>query len=364
MNIPNNNMQRLFSKHKQDYMKVLESVLDRGVYVLGDEVSTFERNFAKYIGTNYCVGTANCLDSLYLSFRMIGIQEGDEVIVPANTFIATVMGISKNKGTPIFCEPDEFYNIDPARIEALITPKTKAICVVHLYGQICSMPQIMEIARKHNLYVIEDVAQAHGASINGKKAGSWGDIGCFSFYPTKNLGGFGDGGCLTFNDETYLELAKSLRNYGRMGLYHFVYEGINSRLDEIQAAFLNKKLEHFDELLEDRKRIAKRYLTEIKNPKIQLPKTKFELESHIWHLFVVATEKRDEFKEYLHQHGIGTIIHYPEPPHLSKTYAYLNHQVGDYPITETYANTILSLPFYNYMSDEEIDYVVKVINAY
>lgn len=364
MNVSSNRLDRQYQAFKKEYLEKIEEVLDSGWYVLGKEVSAFEQEFAQYCGSQFCVGLASGLDALTMAFEVLKIGQGDEVLVPANTYIATVMGITKNGATPIFIEPDEFYNMDATLIEAAITEKTKAICVVHLYGQIANMPEIMKIAKKHQLVVVEDCAQAHGASIQGKKVGTYGDIGCFSFYPTKNLGGFGDGGAITTDDPKLAEEFKMLRNYGSRVTYYFEKIGYNSRLDELQAGLLRVKLKHLNQLNEERMQIADKYLSGIDNPLIQLPKRAFEKEGHIFHQFVVETEQRSQFIDYLKQHGIETKIHYPQPPHLAEAYEHLGYHEGDLPITEGMANRVLSLPIYNEMTEEEINYVIEIINQY
>ncbi len=362
MKVPFNVLNKTYFMKQEEYeTKVLE-VLRNGWYVLGSEVKEFEKEFANYIGTKYSIGLDNGLNALVIAFRELGVGQGDEVIVQANTYIASVMGITMNGAMPVFVEPDEYFNIDVEKIESVITEKTKAICVVHLYGQASNMEKIMEIAKKYNLYIVEDCAQSHGADFNGKRTGTFG-IGCFSFYPSKNLGCFGDGGAITTNDEKLDRDFRVLRNYGSDKRYYNEVVGYNSRLDELQAGLLRVKLSHLNELTEEREKIANRYLSEIKNPKIELPKVRKGATS-VWHLFVVKTEERDRLQKYLEENGIGTVIHYPIPPHLSKAYEYLGYKKGDFPITERYAETVLSLPLYNGMTVNEQDYVIEVINRY
>jgi dTDP-4-amino-4,6-dideoxygalactose transaminase len=315
------------------------------------------------LGSKYCVGVNSGLDALILAVRSLNIGKEDEVIVPANTYIATVLGITENDATPIFVEPDEYYNIDANKIEEKITDKTKAIMVVHLYGQAANMKKIKEIADEHNLYLIEDCAQSHGAKFEGKTTGTYGDIGCFSFYPTKNLGAFGDAGAIVTDNVEIAEKIKMLRNYGSQKKYQNKIEGINSRLDEIQASLLNVKLKHYNELRKQREKIANRYLSEITNPRVELPEIR-KGSDHVWHLFEIRTAERDKLQAYLKNNGIGTQIHYPIPPHLSEAYEYLGYKKGDFPKTEKLADTLLSLPIYDGMKDEEIDYVIKIINEY
>lgn len=363
MNISSNVLDRQFQLYKEEYEAKAIEVLNSGWYILGKEVAAFEEEFAKYIGSSYAVGLASGLDALVIAFRALGIGEGDEVIVQGNTYIASVMGITMNGATPVFVEPDEYYNMDVSKIEAAITDKTKAILVVHLYGQAAQMDEIVKLCKKHNLYLVEDCAQCHGAQFNGQMTGTFGDIGCFSFYPSKNLGAFGDAGAITTNNKEIAEKVKVLRNYGSEKRYHNSVVGYNSRLDELQAGLLRVKLSHIEELNEQRKYISDRYRAGIKNEAIKLPLIR-EGCSHVWHLFVVYVEAREAFINYLNDKGIGTIVHYPIPPHLSEAYAYLGCKIGDYPITETYADHVVTLPLYNGMTDEEIDYVINVINQY
>lgn len=363
MRINFNQLKRGYEKYKEEYDKAAIEALESGWYILGKKVEEFENNFSKFIGSNYCVGVNSGLDALILAIRSLDIGKEDEVIVPANTYIATVLGITENDATPIFVEPDEYYNIDANKIEEKITDRTKAIMVVHLYGQAANMKKIKDIADKHNLYLIEDCAQSHGAKFEGKTTGTYGDIGCFSFYPTKNLGAFGDAGAIVTDNFEIAKKIKMLRNYGSQKKYHNKIKGVNSRLDEIQASLLNVKLNHYNELRKEREKIANRYLSEITNPRIELPKIRKGSE-HVWHLFEIKTEERDKLQKYLKDNGIGTQIHYPIPPHLSEAYEYLGYKKGDFPKTEKLANTLLSLPIYDGMKDEEVDYVIRIINEY
>ena len=358
-----NNLERQYSLHRSEYeIKALE-VLRSGWYILGKEVEEFEKEWAEYIGSRYCVGLASGLDALWISFRLLNIEEGDEVIVCANAYIACVMGISMNNGTPIFVEPDEYYNIDPERIEAAITPKTKAILAVHLYGQSCDMTTIMDLAKKYHLYVVEDCAQSHGSKWRNQTLGSIGDIGCFSFYPSKGCGAFGDAGCIVTNNEELAKKFRIFRNYGSEKRYYNQMVGCNSRLDELQAGLLRVKLKHMEEFNQERRVIAQRYLQEIQNPLLKMPKIRSGADS-TWHQFVVRTKERDRLKSFLEEKGIGTLIHYPIPPHLSEAYQYLGKKKGDYPKTEEYAEQVLSLPMYNGMTREELDYVIEIINKF
>lgn len=364
MKVASNRLDRQFQAYEDEYLAKVKEVLNSGWYILGNEVKEFEKEFAEYCGSQHCVGLASGLDALTMSFEILKIGAGDEVLVPANTYIATVMGITKAGATPIFIEPDEFYNMDASKLERAITSKTKAICVVHLYGQIANMPEIMKIAKAHDLKVIEDCAQAHGASVHGQKVGTFGDIGCFSFYPTKNLGGFGDGGAITTDSKELADEFRMMRNYGSRKTYYFEKIGYNSRLDELQAGMLRVKLKYLNKLNEERAAIAQRYLNEIKNSKVELPKLMFDKVGHIFHLFVVEVDNREDFINYLNKYEIETKIHYPEPPHLAEAYRNLGYHKNDFPITERMANRVLSLPIYNEMTEDEITYVINIINQY
>ena len=363
MKIMANRMDRGFYRYQSEFEEKALDVLRSGWYVLGAEVEQFEKEFADYTGASYCVGVASGLDALWIAFRVLGIGQGDEVIVQGNTYIASVMGITINGATPVFVEPDEYFNIDASAIEAKITEKTKAILVVHLYGQASNMKAIMDIAQKYNLKVVEDCAQSHGARADGQMTGTFGDIGCFSFYPSKNLGAFGDAGAIVTNSKEIADDVRVFRNYGSEKRYYNKVVGTNSRLDEIQAALLRVRLSHLDELTAEKTKICERYLKELKNKKIKLPKIR-KGSTHIWHQFVIRCTARDELMQYLADRGIGTIIHYPIPPHLSEAYTYLNIHEGELPITEQYAHEVLSLPLYNGMTDEEQRYVIDCINEF
>ncbi|MDD6126941.1 MAG: DegT/DnrJ/EryC1/StrS family aminotransferase [Veillonellaceae bacterium] len=354
---------RQFELYQEEYEAAALRVLRSGWYVLGPEVRAFEQAFAAFVGRKYCVGVASGLDALTLSVRALGIGAGDEVIVPANTYIATVLAITANGATPVFVEPDDGFTLDPARIEAAITPKTRAIMVVHLYGQAAQMDVICRIAKAHGLRLVEDCAQSHGAKFSGTMTGAFGDAGCFSFYPTKNLGAFGDAGAVVTDDEELAGTLRMLRNYGSEKKYYNKLVGVNSRLDELQAALLRTKLSHLKELNAERERIAAAYLSGIQNPAIRLPKQR-ENANHVWHQFVIETEDRDGFQQYLADHDIQTVIHYPIPPHLAECYQYLGHKEGDYPIAERMAKTVLSLPMFNGMREDEVQYVIDMVNKY
>ena len=308
--IMTNNLERQFSLFADEYEKKAVEVLRSGWYILGNEVANFEKEWASYIGAKHCVGVASGLDALWMSFRILGIGSGDEVIVCGNAYIACVMGITINNATPIFVEPDKYDNIDADRIEEKITDKTKAILAVHLYGTSCDMVKIMDIAKKYNLKVVEDCAQSHGNHFNGQKVGTFGIIGCFSFYPSKGCGAFGDAGCIVTNDDKIADSFKVFRNYGSRVRYQNEVVGTNSRLDEIQAGLLRVKLKHLDQLNNERCMLANRYLTEIKNPLISLPVLRPGSDS-TWHQFVLhIPNRRDDFIDFLSKKGIATLIHY------------------------------------------------------
>lgn len=352
-----------FQMYQSEYEAAALRVLRSGWYVLGSEVQQFEEAFAKYTGRKYCVGLNSGLDALILSVRALGIGSGDEVIVQANTYIATVLGITENGATPVFVEPDAFFNMDADRLEQAITDRTRAIMVTHLYGQASNMTPIVEIAQRHHLEIIEDCAQSHGACFGGKMTGTFGVSGCFSFYPTKNLGAFGDAGAVVTDDAAFADKLRMMRNYGSKVKYHNEIEGVNSRLDEMQAALLSVKLAHLQELNEERRMLAKRYSEGITNPRVILPGVREGAES-IYHQYVVRCADRDALQKALEQQGIQTQIHYPIPPHLAGCYAHLGHKKGEYPITEAYADEVLSLPIYTGMTLEEQDYVIRRINAW
>ena len=358
-----NNLLRQFSLHQDEYEKKALEVLRSGWYILGREVSSFEEEWAQYVGAKYCVGLASGLDSLWIAFRLLGITKGDEVIVSANAYIACVMGITINGATPVFVEPDEYDNIDANKIEAAITPRTKAILAVHLFGQACDMTKIMELAHKYDLKVVEDCAQSHGNHWHGKCVGTFGDIGCFSFYPTKGCGAFGDAGCIVTNDKNLADACRVFRNYGSEKRYHNKMVGSNSRLDEIQAGLLRVKLKYLDKFNEERNSLAQQYLDNIYNPLIRLPKIRPGADS-TWHQFVIHCTYRDDLQDWLGKNGIGSLIHYPIPPHLSEAYAYLGKKKGDYPIAERMAGEVLSIPMYNGMTQEEQQKVIDVINSF
>lgn len=355
-------LHKINQRFKSEIDLAISEVLESGWYLLGEKNKAFEENFAKYCETKFSIGCANGLDALHLAIRAYDFPKDSEIIVPANTYIASILAISNCGLKPILVEPNlETYNIDADLIEAKITEKTKAIVVVHLYGQAVEMEKIWELAKKYNLKIIEDSAQAHGAIYQGKKVGNLGDIGCFSFYPGKNLGALGDGGSITTNDEEVAIKIRAIANYGSLIKYENIYKGLNSRLDEIQAAILDLKLQFLDADNQQRREIAKIYRENIKNEKIVLPKP-YKEESHVWHLFVIRTKDRDKLQEYLKIKGIQTLIHYPIPPHKQKAYAEWNHL--SFPITEQIHREVLSLPISPVMSKEEAFCVVQALNEF
>lgn len=363
MKIMANRMDRGFFRYQKEFEDKALEVLRSGWYVLGKEVQSFEKEFAAYTGAADCVGLASGLDALWIAFRVLGIGAGDEVIVQGNTYIASVMGITMNGATPIFVEPNEYFNIDVTKIEEKITERTKAILVVHLYGQASKMDDVVALAKKYNLKLVEDCAQSHGACFQGQMTGTFGDVGCFSFYPSKNIGAFGDGGAVVVKDPKLAEDFRIFRNYGSEKRYYNKIVGANSRLDELQAGLLRVRLRHVGECEEERVQIAERYLKGIHNSKVRLPGIQ-EGATAVWHQFVVRCEERDALMAYLNEREIGTIIHYPIPPHLSEAYQYLGYQKGAFPITERCADEVLSLPMYNGMTPEEQQYVIDAINAF
>lgn len=341
-------------------------VIDSGWYISGPELKKFEQDFAKYCGVKHCLGVANGLDALTLVIRAwkeLGkLREGDEIIVPANTYIASVLSITENNLVPVFVEPNEAtYNIDPQKIKEKISPKTKAILPVHLYGQIAEMPEILKIAKNHNLLILEDSAQAHGASIDGRKVGNWGDASGFSFYPGKNLGALGDAGAITTNDDELANVLDHLRNYGSKIKYKNEFKGVNSRLDEIQAAMLGVKLKYLDEHTQRRRKVANAYLKGISHPLLKLPFVESE-EHHVWHLFVVRTSHREALIKHLETSGVQTLIHYPIPPHKQNAYKEYNQNV--FKLTEDIHSQVLSIPLGPTMTDAEISAVIGALNSF
>jgi dTDP-4-amino-4,6-dideoxygalactose transaminase len=360
--IPFLDLHKINEKSRGEIDSAISRVLDSGQYILGKENESFCKNFAKYCGTEYAIGVANGMDALNLIIKGYGFNKNDEIIVPANTYIASILAISENNCIPVLIEPDiSTYNINPELIEEKITSRTKAIMVVHLYGQCVQMEKIWNLAEKYNLKIIEDAAQAHGAVYKGKRAGNFGDAAGFSFYPGKNLGCLGDGGAIVTNDVELAEKIKALRNYGSRVKYENLYKGFNSRLDEIQAAVLNVKLLFLDADNQRRREIAKYYCENIRNERVILPNVHDE-DAHIWHLFVVRTDNRNKFQEYMKEAGVQTAIHYPISPHKQPAYAEWNHL--SFPITEKIHREVISLPISPVMIDNEVKKVVTAVNEY
>jgi len=366
MNIPFLDLKAINAAYRDELIQAATRVIDSGWYIQGQEVEAFEQEFAAYCGTKYCIGMGNGLDALTLTLRAwkeLGkLKEGDEIIVPANTYIATILAITANCLTPVLVEPDlDTYNLSPRLMRQAITPRTKAVMPVHLYGRLAEMPEIMAIAQEHKLLVLEDAAQAHGASLQGRKAGNWGNAAGFSFYPGKNLGALGDAGAVTTNDEELAKTIRALGNYGSHKKYENLYQGVNSRLDEIQAAMLRVKLRHLDREIEARRKVARAYLDGITNPLVELPHWEIE-EQHVFHLFVVRCAKRDALQEYLRERGVQTLIHYPVPPHKQKAYAGWN--VLDYTVAERIHREVLSLPMGATLDDKSFMIILKSIELF
>jgi dTDP-4-amino-4,6-dideoxygalactose transaminase len=357
------NLKALNIKYSAQYKDALERVLASGWFIMGEELSSFENEYARFSSTNHCIGVGNGLDAIVLCLTALGIGKGDEVIVPSNTYIATWLAVTHVGATIVPVEPLlETYNIDPEKIEAAITSKTKVIIPVHLYGLPAEMDKIMKIAKKHNLYVIEDNAQAQGAKFEGKITGSWGHINATSFYPGKNLGAIGDGGAITTNDAHLAEKVRMLRNYGSHEKYKNDCIGFNSRLDELQAAFLSVKIQNLTDENELRKKIASRFLQEIKNPAIVLPSYSTSRSEHVWHLFVIRTEFRTKLQEYLKNVGIQHLIHYPIPPH--KQTAYFEFNSISLPISEKIHKEVLSIPICPTLTEKEVGFIIESLNQF
>lgn len=365
MKVPFVSFAPMHSEIRTELDDAYSRVIDKNYFIHGEECTLFEEEFAEFCGAKYCVGVANGLDALFLILKAMGISSGDEVIVPSNTYIATALAVSNTGALPVFVEPDiNTYNIDVNCIEQKITSRTKAIIAVHLQGRAADMDEINRIAKKHNLRVIEDAAQAHGARYKGSRVGSMSDAAGFSFYPGKNLGALGDGGCITTNNKELADKVRALGNYGSDYKYHHIYKGVNSRLDELQAAFLREKLKKLDKWNNKRREIANIYLNQIKNPNIALPLKSDNIFEHIYHVFVIRCKERDKLEEYLNERGIGTVKHYPIPMHRQLAYKDLGICQGELPIAEEISRTVLSLPMYYGMTDEEIQYVVKCVNEF
>ncbi|AWT48949.1 aminotransferase [Psychrobacter sp. YP14] len=363
--IPFLDLKAVNQQYRDELVAAATRVIDSGWYIGGNELSRFEDSFATYCGTKHCIGVANGLDALILTLKawmlMGKLQEGDEVIVPTNTYIASILAISANHLTPVLVEPDVVTcNLSPEKVQAAITDKTKAILPVHLYGQLADMPNIMALAKQHNLLVLEDAAQAHGASLNGTKAGNFGNAAGFSFYPGKNLGALGDAGAITTNDDELAQTLRALRNYGSHEKYKNLFQGVNSRLDDIQAAMLSVKLGYLDSEIAHRRAVAKVYLDGIHNPAITLPA--YYSESHVWHVFVIRCDDRDNLQRYLADNGVQTLIHYPIAPHKQQAYQQWNHI--SYPISEAIHQQVLSLPMSPVLSMDDAQKVVELCNAY
>ena len=363
--IPFLDLKSINAQYRDELIEACTRVIDSGWYITGNEVTRFEENFAEYCGTKHAIGVANGLEALILTLRawkeMGKLHAGDEVIVPSSTYIASILAISANDLIPVLVEPDlNTYNLCPIETKAAITDKTRAILPVHLYGQLADMPALMDIAKQNNLLVLEDSAQSHGASIDGRKAGNWGDAGAFSFYPGKNLGALGDAGAVTTNDDELANTLRALRNYGSHKKYENLFQGVNSRLDEIQAAMLNVKLPYLDNETEHRRKVANAYLEGINNNNIILPNP--ARESHVWHVFVIRCKQRDELQRYLSEQGIQTLIHYPIPPHKQQAYKDWNNQ--SYPISEQIHQEVLSLPMGPTLSMQEVDKIISAVNKF
>ena len=365
------NLQSSNAQYADELIAAASRVILSGWYIQGTELEKFEEEFSEYCGSKHCIGVANGLDALTLTMRAwkeLGqISEADEIIVPANTYIASILSITENLLTPVFVEPDlQTYNICPSRIESMITSKTKAILVVHLYGQMAPMPEIVELAEKYKLLILEDSAQAHGAAINGKRAGNWGHASGFSFYPGKNLGALGDAGAVTTNDDKLAKTIREIRNYGSDKKYHHQFQGVNSRMDEIQAAMLRVKLKYLSIEINRRREIAIEYVNRISNSAIIHPISKIssinELENHAFHLYVILSKERDTLRKYLSDQGVETLIHYPIAPHRQKAFA--KYKDLRLPITEKIHEQVLSLPIGPTMSENDVDYVISALNSF
>lgn len=356
-------LERLFKKYQPEYEEATLGALRSGWYILGKEDKEFERRFSEMHGVRNCVGLGNGLDALSLAVRALGIGSGDEIIVQTNTFIASALAITANGATPVFVDVDSFYGISYEAIEKAITPRTKAIMPVHLFGQMCDMNIILDIARKNHLYVIEDCAQAHFSTYSGRLAGTIGDIGCFSFYPTKTVAAFGDAGAIITNSDELAKKIRMLANYGSNIKYKHEITGVNTRLDEIQAAIIMVNMKHVWQGNEERTQIANMYLSRIRNEKIILPAIRKNC-THVWYTFVIRCKDREGLVRHLESLGVHTQIHYPIPCHLAECYKDFGYSIGDIPIAEQYAKEILSLPIYVGMHDDEVQYVIDSINAY
>ncbi len=356
-------MDRLYAQHEEEYNAVALEILRSGRYISDAHLAAFEAEFASFLGVSHCVGVASGLDALRITFRVLGLGPGDEVLVQGNTFIAGFMGISDCGALPVPVEANARFAMDPADLERKITPRTKAVLVTHLFGMMTAMQPIVNLCEKYGLLLIEDCAQAHGACENGRKAGTFGKAACFSFYPTKNLGGFGDGGAIATNDAAFAEKCRVYRNNGSEKKYHNALIGVNSRLDELQAGLLRIRLKYLNEMNEERNALAGRYFSEIRNPLLRLPQPAPQT-YNVWHQYVICCEHRDVLQRFLLSRGIHTLIHYPIPPHLSEAYRYLGLARGSLPATERLCDTVLSLPIYNCMAEEEQACVIEALNDF
>lgn len=368
--IPFLDLKAINARYRDELIAAATRVIDSGWYIQGREVKAFEEEFATYCGSKHCIGVANGLDALTLTLRawkeMGKLKEGDEVIVPANTYIASILAITENRLKPVLVEPDEAtFNLCPRKAAVAVTPKTKAIVAVHLYGQIAPMPELMQVAEKHGLLVLEDAAQAHGAALSNRKVGNWGHAAGFSFYPGKNLGALGDAGAVTTDDEDLAKTIRALGNYGSHQKYENLYRGVNSRLDEMQATILRVKLRHLDDNINRRREVASCYLKALDHPGMRLPVIAIGgdwLSSHVWHLFIIRTTQRDLLQQYLAEHGIQSLIHYPIPPHKQLAYRAWNNQ--HHPITEAMHQEVLSLPIGPMLSEEHVKIIIDTCNKW
>ena len=365
MKIPYQSFEVLHKEIENDLYSKFKDIMNKNYFIMGEEVKSFEKEFAEYLGVKYVIGCGNGLDALHIIFKSMGIGENDEVIVPSNTYIATALAVSYAGAKPVFVEADiNTFNIDPKKIEAKITNRTKAIAVVHLYGRPAQMDVIMEIANKYNLKIVEDCAQAHGAKFKNKMVGTFGEAAGFSFYPGKNLGALGDAGAIATNDENIAKVARMLTNYGSSIKYNHEFKGFNSRLDELQAGFLSVKLKSLNKWTLRRQEIANRYLNNLDNDLIILPLNSDKDYSCVWHIFAVRCKFREKLEQYLIESGIGVLKHYPIPMHLQKAYEDLGIKKGELPIAEEISSTELSIPLFYGMRDEDVDYVINVLNKF
>ncbi|MGP8216191.1 MAG: DegT/DnrJ/EryC1/StrS family aminotransferase [Bacteroidia bacterium] len=363
-NIPFFSFSEINKVEHDEIFAQFEKVYNSGQYILGENVKTFEKQFAEYYGTRYCAGVGNGLDALFLSLTALGIGNGDEVVVPSNTYIATVLAVTHAGAVPVFAEPSETFNISPENVEQAITSRTKAIIPVHLYGQACDMTRIMELAERHSIYVIEDNAQAQGAMHKKRHTGSFGILNCTSFYPAKNIGALGDAGAITTNNKELNEKIRELGNYGSRVKYVNNIIGYNSRLDEVQAAFLQVKLKYLDKWNKERVLIAEQYNNRLKEIGDLILPTVIAESTSVYHQYVIRTAKRDGLQEYLSRNNIGTLIHYPIPPHLQKAYSYLGFKKGDFPAAEKMADTCLSLPIYPGLTEDQVEFISGKIKSF